>query len=199
MRWVIAKAEHTDKGSNPRFILTNIVGDAQRIYDRRYCQRGEMKNRIKEQMMLFARSGQRASLVAQPVATTVVGSGLYADGSAAAPGVGRHRAGAGDLCDDPHQADQDRRGGRHQADRHPPPPQLAPSVAGTLLSGPRRACAAMIHPALHPAPSTQWGLGVVSTHPKKHPLQHPIIPRFREISFVRPSAAAEKTFMKYAG
>ena len=54
VRWVIAKAEHTDKGSNPRFILTNIVGDAQRIYDRRYCQRGEMENRIKEQMMLFA-------------------------------------------------------------------------------------------------------------------------------------------------
>jgi hypothetical protein len=54
VRWVIAKAEHTDKGSNPRFILTNIVGDAQRIYDRRYCQGGEMENRIKEQMMLFA-------------------------------------------------------------------------------------------------------------------------------------------------
>ena len=54
VRWVIAKAEHTAKGSNPRFILTNIVGDAQRIYDRRYCQRGEMENRIKEQMMLFA-------------------------------------------------------------------------------------------------------------------------------------------------
>lgn len=54
VRWVIAKAEHTDKGSNPRFIVTNIVGDAQKLYDRRYCQRGEMENRIKEQMMLFA-------------------------------------------------------------------------------------------------------------------------------------------------
>ena len=54
VRWVIAKAEHTAKGSNPRFILTNIVGDSQKIYDRRYCQRGEMENRVKEQMMLFA-------------------------------------------------------------------------------------------------------------------------------------------------
>ena len=54
VRWVIAKAEHTDKGSNPRFIVTNIVGDAQKIYDRRYCQRGEMENRVKEQLMLFA-------------------------------------------------------------------------------------------------------------------------------------------------
>ena len=54
VRWVIAKAEHTDKGANPRFIVTNIVGDAQVIYDRRYCARGEMENRVKEQMMLFA-------------------------------------------------------------------------------------------------------------------------------------------------
>jgi len=53
-RWVIAKAEHTQKGPNPRFILTNVVGDPQKIYDRRYCARGEMENRVKEQMMLFA-------------------------------------------------------------------------------------------------------------------------------------------------
>jgi hypothetical protein len=48
VRWVIAKAEHTDKGSNPRFVITNIVGDPQKIYDRRYCARGEMENRVKE-------------------------------------------------------------------------------------------------------------------------------------------------------
>jgi hypothetical protein len=54
VRWVIAKAEHTDKGSNPRFVITNIVGDPQKIYDRRYCARGEMENRVKEQMMLCA-------------------------------------------------------------------------------------------------------------------------------------------------
>jgi len=53
-RWVIAKAEHTEKGANPRFILTNVVGEAQKIYDRCYCARGEMENRVKEQMMLFA-------------------------------------------------------------------------------------------------------------------------------------------------
>lgn len=53
-RWVIAKAEHTEKGPNPRFVVTNVVGDAQKIYDKRYCARGEMENRVKEQMMLFA-------------------------------------------------------------------------------------------------------------------------------------------------
>jgi len=54
VRWVIMKAEHTEHGSNPRFVITNIVGDSQRLYDRRYCARGEMENRVKEQMMLFA-------------------------------------------------------------------------------------------------------------------------------------------------
>jgi len=54
VRWVIAKAEHTEKGANPRFVITNIVGNPQRLYDRRYCARGEMENRVKEQMMLFA-------------------------------------------------------------------------------------------------------------------------------------------------
>jgi hypothetical protein len=54
VRWVIAKAAHTDKGSNPRFVITNIVCDAQKIHDRRYCARGEMENRVKEQMMLCA-------------------------------------------------------------------------------------------------------------------------------------------------
>lgn len=54
VRWVIAKAEHTDKGSNPRCIVTNIMDDSQKLYDRRYCPRGERENRVKEQMMLFA-------------------------------------------------------------------------------------------------------------------------------------------------
>jgi hypothetical protein len=54
-RRVIAKAEHTDKGSNPRFVVTNLEGDAQVLYDEVYCARGEMENRIKEQQLgLFA-------------------------------------------------------------------------------------------------------------------------------------------------
>jgi len=54
-RRVVAKAEVTDKGPNPRYIVTNLKGDAQRIYDEVYCARGEMENRIKEQQLgLFA-------------------------------------------------------------------------------------------------------------------------------------------------
>lgn len=54
-RRVIAKAEHSAKGSNPRFVLTTLQGDAKQIYDEIYCARGEMENRIKEQQLgLFA-------------------------------------------------------------------------------------------------------------------------------------------------
>ena len=54
-RRVLVKAEHTDKGSNPRFVVTNLAGEAQRLYDEGYCARGEMENRIKEQQLgLFA-------------------------------------------------------------------------------------------------------------------------------------------------
>ena len=54
-RRVIYKAEHTEKGANPRFIITNLKGDSQTLYDNIYCGRGEMENRIKEQQLgLFA-------------------------------------------------------------------------------------------------------------------------------------------------
>lgn len=58
-RRVIAKAEHLPGGddgkANPRFVVTNLDGDPQHLYEQLYCQRGEAENRIKEQQrMLFA-------------------------------------------------------------------------------------------------------------------------------------------------
>jgi hypothetical protein len=54
-RRVIAKAEHTDGGENPRFVVTSLAGDPQALYDELYCQRGDAENRIKEQQLgLFA-------------------------------------------------------------------------------------------------------------------------------------------------
>ena len=50
-RRVIVKAEVLEKGKNPRFVVTNLEGDAQEIYERIYCARGEMENRIKEQQL----------------------------------------------------------------------------------------------------------------------------------------------------
>lgn len=54
-RRVIARLEHMDKGDNPRYIVTNLEGDARSVYEQIYCARGEMENRIKEaQLGLFA-------------------------------------------------------------------------------------------------------------------------------------------------
>jgi len=54
-RRVIVKAEHTAQGANPRFLVVNVPGDPQELYEEVYCQRGEMENRIKEQQLdLFA-------------------------------------------------------------------------------------------------------------------------------------------------
>ena len=56
-RRVIAKAEHLAKGANPRFVVTSLgteAWEARRLYEELYCARGEMENRIKEQLMLFA-------------------------------------------------------------------------------------------------------------------------------------------------
>jgi hypothetical protein len=56
-RRVIAKAEHLEKGPNPRFIVTSLsrnAAKAMRLYEKWYCLRGDMENRIKEQLSLFA-------------------------------------------------------------------------------------------------------------------------------------------------
>ncbi len=50
-RRVIAKAEYTHKGENPRYVVTSLEGNAQELYDEVYCARGEMENRIKEQQL----------------------------------------------------------------------------------------------------------------------------------------------------
>jgi hypothetical protein len=57
-RRVVGKAEHLPKGANPRFIVTSLSREkwsAPVLYEKLYCARGEMENRIKEQQLcLFA-------------------------------------------------------------------------------------------------------------------------------------------------
>jgi hypothetical protein len=54
-RRVIVKAEHSEQGENPRFVVTSLSGAGQQRYEQTYCARGEMENRIKEQQLgLFA-------------------------------------------------------------------------------------------------------------------------------------------------
>ena len=56
-RRVVAKAEQLEGKQNPRFVVTNLNSEewpAQQLYEDLYCERGEMENRIKEQLSLFA-------------------------------------------------------------------------------------------------------------------------------------------------
>ncbi len=57
-RRVIGKAEITQHGENPRFVVTSLPAEAvtpKALYEDLYCARGDMENRIKEQQLdLFA-------------------------------------------------------------------------------------------------------------------------------------------------
>lgn len=56
-RRVVAKAEHLLKGTNPRFVVTSLGAQCwpgRKLYEDLYCARGDMENRIKEQIPLFA-------------------------------------------------------------------------------------------------------------------------------------------------
>jgi hypothetical protein len=57
-RRVVGKAEWLSKGPNPRFVVTSLARArfaARELYEKIYCARGEMENRIKEQQLdLFA-------------------------------------------------------------------------------------------------------------------------------------------------
>jgi hypothetical protein len=56
-RRVVAKAEHIDGKENPRFVVTSLTRQewaVQPLYEKLYCARGDMENRIKEQFSLFA-------------------------------------------------------------------------------------------------------------------------------------------------
>ena len=56
-RRVIAKAEQIEGKENPRYLVTSLGAQdwpAQQLYERLYCARGEMENRIKEQLSLFS-------------------------------------------------------------------------------------------------------------------------------------------------
>lgn len=73
-RHVIVKAERLHEGPNLRFIVTNLPlpsqarlrrDAARRLYDRVYCARGEMENRIKEQQLgLFADRTSSSTMLA---------------------------------------------------------------------------------------------------------------------------------------
>ncbi len=69
-RWrrVVGKAEFTNEGENPRFVVTSLTRahcKTRELYEKLYCARGEMENRIKEcQLDLYADRTSTATLCA---------------------------------------------------------------------------------------------------------------------------------------
>jgi len=56
-RRVVAKAEQIPGKENPRYVVTSLLPSAwpaRELYEQLYCARGEMENRIKEQLSLFS-------------------------------------------------------------------------------------------------------------------------------------------------
>ena len=56
-RRVVAKAEQIERKENPRYVVTSLAKEdwlAPALDERLYCARGEMENRIQEQLSLFS-------------------------------------------------------------------------------------------------------------------------------------------------
>jgi hypothetical protein len=64
-RRVVAKCEQLGDKENPRYVVTSLPRSqwpARALYEELYCARGEMENRIKEQMSLFAERVSTATM-----------------------------------------------------------------------------------------------------------------------------------------
>ena len=129
------RQSRTDReGENPRFVLTSLEGDAQKLYDQVYCARGEMENRIKEQQLgLFS---DRTSAhgwwanqfrVLLSAAAYVLLETILVGSDCKAP-----RTGARPSDHHPAQTPEDRDGDRAQHAAHPSPLEQHLSVSGTL-------------------------------------------------------------------
>ena len=62
---MVAKAEQLEDKENPRYVVSSLSPErwpARELYEQLYCARGDMENRIKEQMMLFAERVSAATM-----------------------------------------------------------------------------------------------------------------------------------------
>ena len=67
-RRVVAKAEWTQGEANPRFVVTSMSREehqARHLYEKLYCARGEMENRIKECQLRRPSMSEDANLILQ--------------------------------------------------------------------------------------------------------------------------------------
>ena len=75
-RRVVAKAEQIEGKENARYVVTTLSEQewaAQALYEELYCARGEMENRIKEQLSLFATRVSAETMKANQVRLNLAG------------------------------------------------------------------------------------------------------------------------------
>jgi hypothetical protein len=111
-RRVVAKAEATGGQTNPRFVVTSLKRAecrAKPLYEKVYCARGEMENRIKECQLDLCGSHLDRHHARQPAAAVVGLDGLRAALRGAPDRPAPHAVRQRKLRHDPSQAAQDRR------------------------------------------------------------------------------------------
>jgi hypothetical protein len=115
-RRVIGKAEHIEDKANPRFVVTSMDAETwppQPLYEKLYCARGDMENRIKEQLSLFADRISAETMRANQLRMYFLSDGLSAGRWFPALGTNRKRDGAGPAADDSSTFIKDRRKTAH--------------------------------------------------------------------------------------
>jgi Transposase DDE domain group 1 len=124
----VACAESKEPKDNPRFVVTNLEQSAQWIYERVYCPRGEIENRIKELRdgLEIGRTSCTRFFLGQRLPGGADRGRLRAvRGAAAAAGAHALRAGAGDDATPTPVETGGTGGGLGAADRAAPAARLA--------------------------------------------------------------------------
>jgi Transposase DDE domain group 1 len=162
-RRVVAKAEYLDKGENPRFLVTSLSEKpwtAQDLYEEFYCARGEMENRIKEQMHLFADRLSTGEMKGNQLRLYFSALAWRPGGSAPPAGPEGYRMGPGTGRYHPLQAVQNRRHCEGDCTTHPAPDEfslslerhLRPSLPGPALLIPSKTPTTASSPARNSSP-----------------------------------------------
>ena len=136
----MAKAEWTKGEANPRFVVTSLrrnAGKAKDIYDKVYCVRGDMENRIKEcQLDLYADRTSAATMRANQLRLWFYSMAYVLLCALRRIGLHDMRSRAGHLRHDPSQATQDRSAGSLQ--RPPHQNRHGVGLSGRCRLAPRR-------------------------------------------------------------
>ena len=131
-RHVITHLENGSQGNNPRFVATDLAGDAVQLYERLYCSRGEAESRIKEaQLDLFGIRASCHRFAANQLRLLLV-AGLHINAAPERTRPEGQRGWSAHLGHDPRALAEDRCGHLAQHETRACPAGFAPSAAQRL-------------------------------------------------------------------